>query len=164
MVDIGSRSAERAPLEGPFVKRAAPPASPRVSFVRALYDLFYISLVKFQPQARVFAWNLVAANTAGLLFLPRLEPAVLWTSILIGLVFMARVYQRMGFVRVLGAGHAFWVLVIPWLAVKWAQLPADSSGWLRAWLAWVIVTDTISVILDARDALRFLRGDRVAYY
>jgi hypothetical protein len=93
-----------------------------------------------------------------------LEPAVLWASILIGLVFMAGVYQRIGFVRLLGAGHTLWVLVIPWLAVRWAQLPPDASGWFRAWLAWVIVTDTISVILDARDTVRFLRGDRVAYY
>jgi hypothetical protein len=38
-----------------------------VAFIRALYDLFFISLVRFQPKARVFAWNLVAANTAGLL-------------------------------------------------------------------------------------------------
>ena len=41
---------------------------PRVSFIRALYDLFYISLARFQPGARLFAWNLVAANTAGLFF------------------------------------------------------------------------------------------------
>ena len=62
----------------------------RVSFIRALYDLFYISLVRFQPKARAWAWNLVAANAAGLFFLPRMEPAVLWASILIGLIFMAR--------------------------------------------------------------------------
>jgi hypothetical protein len=146
------------------LSRNTPSASSRVSFVRALYDLFRISLLEFRPKARAFAWNLVAANTAGLLFLPRLEPAVLWASILIGLVFMAGVYRRMGFVRLLGAGHALWVLVIPWLAVRWAHLPPDSSAWFRAWLAWVLVTDTISLILDSRDTGRFLRGDRVAYY
>jgi hypothetical protein len=138
--------------------------SPRVSFARALYRLFYISLVKFHPKARVFGWNLVAANTAGLLFLPRLEPIVLWASILIGLVFMARVYQRLGFVRLLGAGHALWVIVIPWLAVRWADLPPESSGWFRAWLLWVIATDLMSLVLDARDTTRFVQGDRVAYY
>ena len=41
-----------------------------MAFIRALYDLFFISLVRFQPKARVFAWNLVAANTAGLFFFP----------------------------------------------------------------------------------------------
>jgi hypothetical protein len=146
------------------VTRNPLPLSRRVSFVRALFDLFFISLVKFQPKARFFAWNLVAANTAGLVFLPRLEPVVLWISILIGLVFMAGVYQRMGFVRLLGAGHALWAPVLPWLAVRWAQFPPDGGGWFRAWLAWVIVTDTLSLILDARDATRFLRGDRKAYY
>ncbi len=139
-------------------------SAPRVSFVRALYDLFYISLVRFQPKARVFAWNLVAANTAGLFFLPRPEPVVLWASILLGLFFMARVYQKMGFVRLLGAGHALWVLVVPWLVMRWAHLPPDAGRLFNAWLAWVIVTDSISLILDARDAVRFLKGDRVAHY
>jgi hypothetical protein len=137
---------------------------PRVSFPRALYDLFYISLVRFQPKARVFAWNLVAANVAGLFFLPRLEPAVLWTSVLIGLVFMARVYQKIGFVRLLGAGHALWVGVLPWLALRWAHFPPDESRLFEAWLLWVIVTDTISLILDFRDAIGFLNGDRTAHY
>ena len=137
---------------------------PRVSFIRALYDLFYISLVRFQPKARVFAWNLVAANTAGLFFLPRLEPAVLWASILIGFVFMVRVYQKMGFVRLLGTGHFLWVLVVPWLALRWAHLPQDGGGLFKAWLLWVIVTDAISVILDSRDAIGFMKGDRAAYY
>lgn len=76
----------------------------RVSFVRALFFLFYVSLVRFKPGARAFAWNLVAANMAGLLFLPRVEPVVLWIAIVTGLVFMVRVYQKMGFVRLLGAG------------------------------------------------------------
>jgi hypothetical protein len=138
-------------------------SSSRVSFVRALYDLFYVSLVKFQPKARVFAWNLVAANTAGLLFFPRVEPVVLWISIVTGLVFMARVYQTMGFVKLLGAGHALWILVVPWLAFRWAHLP-EGSGWFMAWLGWVIVTDTISLVLDARDTRAFLSGDRAAYY
>jgi hypothetical protein len=155
---------ESMPVADESVPRNVPSGSPRVSFARALYRLFYVSLVEFHPKARVFAWNLVAANTAGLLFLPRLEPAVLWVSILIGFVFMVHVYQKMGFVRLLGAGHALWVLVIPWLALQWAHLPPDESGWFRAWLAWVILTNTISLILDALDTARFVKGDRVAYY
>ena len=136
----------------------------RVSFVRALFFLFYVSLVRFKPGARAFAWNLVAANMAGLLFLPRVEPVVLWIAIVTGLVFMARVYQGMGFVRLLGAGHALWLFVVPWLAFRWMNLPPDASGWFSAWLGWVIVTDTVSLVLDARDAAAFLRGDRAAYY
>ena len=134
------------------------------AFLRALYDLFFISLVRFQPKARVFAWNLVAANIAGFFFLPRPEPAVLWASILIGFVFMVRVYRKMGFVRLLGAGHSLWVLVLPWLALRWSQLPPDAGGLFKAWLLWVIVTDATSLILDFRDAVGFVKGDRAAYY
>jgi hypothetical protein len=139
-------------------------SSPRVSFIRALFLLFYISLVQFKPGPRAFAWNLVAANIAGLMFLPRIEPVVLWISILTGFVFMVRVYQEMGFVRLLGAGHALWLFVLPWLAFRWMNLSPDASGWFSAWLAWVIVTNSISLVLDIRDSAAFLAGDRARYY
>jgi len=139
-------------------------SSSRVSFVRALFLLFYISLVRFKPGPRTFAWNLVAANIAGFLFLPRMEPVVLWISILVGFVFMVRVYQEMGFVRLLGAGHALWLFVLPWLAFRWMNLPPDASGWFSAWLGWVIVTNAISLVLDIRDSAAFLAGDRARYY
>lgn len=136
----------------------------KVSFVRALFMLFYISLVRFKPWPRAFAWNLVAANTAGFLFFPRMEPVVLWISILMGFVFMVRVYQEMGFVRLLGAGHALWLFVLPWLVFRVMNLPPDASGWFRAWLGWVIVTNAISLVLDARDSAAFFAGDRARYY
>ncbi len=138
-------------------------SSSGVSFVRALFLLFYISLVRFKPGPRAFAWNLVAANIAGLMFLPRMEPVVLWISILAGFVFMVRVYQEMGFVRLLGAGHALWLFVLPWLAFQWINLPSDASGWFSAWLGWVIVTNAISLVLDIRDSAAFLAGDRARY-
>ena len=147
----------------PLLTRSSLP-SVRVSFVRALFDLFYVSLVRFKPRSRAFAWNLVAANTAGLVFLPRVEPLVLWIVIVAGLVFMARVYQKMGFVRLLGAGHALWLFVVPWLAFRWMNLPADASGWFHMWLGWVIVTDAVSLVLDARDTAAFLAGDHTPYY
>jgi len=136
----------------------------RVSFVRALFLLFYISLVRFKPGPRAFAWNLVAANIAGFLFFPKMEPVVLWISILMGFVFMVRVYQELGFVRLLGAGHALWLFVLPWLTFRWMDLPPDASGWFRAWLGWVIVTNAISLVLDIRDSVAFLAGDRATYY
>ncbi|GKS59291.1 hypothetical protein YTPLAS18_28180 [Nitrospira sp.] len=139
-------------------------SSSNVSFVRALYCLFYISLVRFKPGPRAFVWNLVAANTAGFLFFPRMEAVVLWISIVLGLVFMVRVYQAMGFVRLLGAGHALWLFVLPWLAFRWMDLPPGASGWFKAWLGWVIVTNTISLVLDIRDSTAFFAGDRARYY
>jgi hypothetical protein len=139
-------------------------SSTKVSFFHALFSLFYISLVRFKPGPRAFAWNLVAANTAGFLFFPRMEPVVLWISIIIGFVFMVRVYQELGFVRLLGAGHALWLFVLPWLVFQWMDLPPNASGWFRTWLGWVIVTNTISLVLDARDSAAFFAGDRARYY
>jgi len=93
-----------------------------------------------------------------------MEPVVLWISIVMGFLFMVRVYQELGFVRLLGAGHALWLFVLPWLAFRWLDLPPDASGWFKVWLGWVIVTNAISLVLDARDSAAFLAGDRARYY
>ena len=138
--------------------------NPLASFVRALVDVFVISLVRFKPAPRLWARNLVAANTAGLFFLPRLEVLVLWTSIILGLTFMSLVYERRGFVRLLGAGHALWIFVLPWLAWRFFHLPAGAELLFRAWLAWAVLTDAVSLAIDARDVLLYVKGERAPLY
>jgi hypothetical protein len=138
--------------------------SHNVSFPRAVLALFVIPFTRFRAVPRIWTFHLVAANVTGLLFLPRLEPSVLWISILLGLVFMAKVYQRMGFVRLLGAGHALWIAVLPWLLVRYLHLPPGVSPYFEAWLLWVLATDTVCLIIDATDVTAFIRGDRTAYY
>lgn len=137
---------------------------PDVPFWRALYALFFISLVRFKPGPRLWATHLVLANTCGLLFFPRAEPVLLWISITLGLIFMAEVYRRQGFVRLLGAGHALWLGVLPWLTWRALHIPAGENTLFKTWLVWVILTDTVCLILDARDVFAYIKGDRAPYY
>jgi hypothetical protein len=61
-------------------------------------------------------------------------------------------------VRLLGLGHSLWLVMLPWLAVR--LLGHGASDGFGKWLVAVIVIDSISVVLDAVDVARWIRGDR----
>ncbi len=63
-----------------------------------------------------------------------------------------------GFSRLLGLGHIFWIPLVVWL---WGRLEAfPGSSLFACWLWAVVILDTGSVVLDAANVVRFIRGDR----
>ena len=100
---------------------------------------------------------LVAANVGGsLMFLHTLEAKVVLASIAVGLAIMTVIFQKKGFVRLLGLGHLPWVAMVPWLAARLGE----SSGYFGLWLLAVIVLNTLSLLIDFVDVVRYLRGER----
>ena len=107
------------------------------------------------------AWMmlLVAANlVVPLYFVGRWEAQIVLIAFMGGVVLMTALTARFGFTRILGLGHILWVPLVMFLAGRLASVPAaDAYGfWLRA----VIVVNTISLLLDAVDVIRYARGDR----
>ncbi|MEW6320532.1 MAG: hypothetical protein AB1635_05540 [Acidobacteriota bacterium] len=99
---------------------------------------------------------LFLTNAAGVAFLPSLEARVVLASLALGAVAQMALFARFGFVRLLGAGHAPWLAVVPWLLLR---LP-DTSGPLAAWVTTVIVACSVSLAIDIVDVLRFALGER----
>jgi uncharacterized membrane protein len=78
-----------------------------------------------------------------------------------GLMIMTAIFGAKGFVRLLGIGHIAWVPMIPWL---WTRLDFTSFGsFFGYWLIAVIVLDSLSLIFDAVDILRYIRGERMPH-
>lgn len=111
-----------------------------------------------------FPWNawiglLLAANlVAPLFFLPRAEAIVALVAVNLGAVIMAAIHARLGFVRLLGIGHIFWVPMVIWFAVRIGQPDVDGS--FAVWLAAVVVLNGLSLVLDVLDVIRYWRGER----
>lgn len=63
-----------------------------------------------------------------------------------------------GFTRLVGLGHLFWIPLVLFLVSRLDSIPAaDAYGiWIRS----VIALNTISLVLDAVDVVRFVRGER----
>ena len=133
------------------------------TFPHAIAELIGIVAFRFRAVPRAWALWLVAVNSSAVAFLPRVEALVTLLVVTIALVVQAVIYRRLRFVRLLGVSHALWVPMLLWFASRLALIPAEDRMF-HAWLVTLMVTNTISLIVDAIDLGRFLRGERQPHY
>ncbi len=108
---------------------------------------------------QVWLGVLVAANiVVPLFFIHTLEAQVVLATAIAGLVIMSVIFSMKGFVRLMGIGHIGWLPLVFWLATKLENAPADST--FGYWLMAVIVLDSLSLIIDTIDVLRYFKGER----
>jgi len=101
----------------------------------------------------LFAVNFVG----GLIYFASLEGKLVLAA-LVGSFFVIRpLYKSKGFVRLLGVSHVFWLALVPWLFVRYMDTP---DGVFRFWLLAVMVVNSISLIIDIVDVIRYARGER----
>ncbi len=111
------------------------------------------------PHWQLWLVMLVGTNgVAPLFFLEHLEAWATIAALLISMTLMTVLTARFGFSRILGLGHIAWLPLLAFLVDRVADVPATTAFGL--WLRTVIVLDAISLVLDAVDVVRFLRGDR----
>ncbi len=102
---------------------------------------------------------MAALNVIGAIyFFAAIEAKVVLASVIAGMIIQIAFFSAKGFVRLLGIGHVFWLAMVPWLVTRLESIGLD--GPLGYWLAAVIVIDGISLVIDAVDVFRYLRGDR----
>ena len=104
---------------------------------------------------------IVANMVVPLFYLHTLEGKVILASIIVGMMIMTVIFKAKGFVRLLGIGHIAWLPLIPWLWRRLDDAPAESIFWY--WLMAVIVLNSLSVIIDTIDVLRYVKGERTPY-
>lgn len=113
---------------------------------------------------RLASWIslLMAANMMGpLVFINTVEGQVVLAAAMAGALTQTTLFASKGFVRLLGIGHVFWVPLIPWL---WGRLdeisPRSPFGY---WVAAVIILNSISLLIDVTDVVRYMRGERTPH-
>jgi len=107
------------------------------------------------------AWTvlLLATNLVGpIFFIGNVEAKIVLGVVLISATILMALFAKLGYVRLLGIGHILWVPMIPWLWSRLDQIGTESL--FGKWLLMVIVIDSISVVIDAIDVLRYIRGER----
>lgn len=119
---------------------------------------FVRGMLRSRPHVLVWLLLLMLANgIAPLLFLARLEAQVVLATFLLSVVLMTWLTARYGFTRILGLGHVLWVPMVIFLLVRANALEMDAYG---IWVGTVVVLDVISLMIDVRDAMLYMRGDR----
>ncbi len=126
--------------------------------MKAMINLMKTMMLMPKPW---LAWMglLVVANTlAPLYFIQTLEGKVVLAAIMCSMTIMTAIFGAKGFVRLLGIGHIAWVPLIPWLFTRLDNSSFDS--FFGYWLVAVIVLNSLSLIMDAIDVLRYIKGER----
>ncbi len=126
--------------------------------MKAMMDFFRTMLMLPKPWL-VWVMLLMLANMIGPLFyLGTPEGKVVLAAFLLGAIAQTAIFSARGFVRLLGIGHIAWVPMVYWL---WTRLDAAAPGsFFRYWLLTTIVLVSLSILIDATDVVRYLRGER----
>ncbi|GMR13558.1 MAG: hypothetical protein BMS9Abin29_1770 [Gemmatimonadota bacterium] len=104
---------------------------------------------------------LMAANgIVPFFFISTPEAQITLAAIALGAMIQMTLYSRVGFVRLLGVGHAPWLFLVPWLWLRLDAVPAD--GMFTSWMLAVIVLNSVSLLIDIADVARYAMGDRAA--
>jgi hypothetical protein len=134
-----------------------------IGIFRSLFELFGIVLVRFRPTQRIWGAWLVAVNAACLLFIQHIEAQMTLGAVGVAVIAQALIYQRKGFIRLLGVTHVLWVPMLTWIALRLDTLPKEEAAF-HVWLITLIATNAVSLAIDAWDATRFVLGERRPYY
>jgi hypothetical protein len=105
---------------------------------------------------------LVAVNFASpIYFFEAFEAKVVLAAFLASAALMTAIFATKGFVRLLGIGHIFWIPMVSWLWTRFDQV--ELGNLFEYWMIAVVALNGISLIIDAIDVLRYVRGDRKPY-
>ena len=98
-------------------------------------------------------------NFTAVLFLRRVEARWALAAFAGAGIFMSILVELNGFNRLLGLGHVvFWTPLVVYLARRRWHLERD--GTFSRWVTVLLATNTLSLVVDYVDVIRYLLGDR----
>ena len=123
---------------------------------------FTRTMALFPLHWRLWLAALTAANFAApLFFLTGIEGRmVLGAGMIAGSIELV-IFANLGFVRLLGLGHFVWFPLVAWLLTRLGGIAPGGALWY--WAVVVIVIDSLSLVIDVVDVLRFLMGERAPH-
>ena len=97
-------------------------------------------------------------NLFSIFFLPRTEAWVVLGTGLLAATIMTALHTKLGYVRLVGIGHFVWFPMLIWLGFRLDNIPEGTL--FKGWILTLITMDTVSLLLDTIDLIRYLRGER----
>ena len=102
---------------------------------------FNQGLLQSPLRVRLWVMLLLAANLAApLFFLGSLEAQLVLVALAASMALMTILTGLVGYTRLLGLGHIFWVPLIGWLWSRLGQIPTDDA--FGVWVRVLIALDT----------------------
>ena len=93
-----------------------------------------------------------------LFYIQTLEAQLTLIAMAAGAVTQSYIHSKLGFVKLLGLGHIFWIPLVIWLGFR---LNDTGLGYaFGIWIASVVLINTVSLVIDGLDVIRFVSGER----
>ena len=129
--------------------------------MKATIDFLRTMLTFPKPWVGWVMLLMIANMVIPLFYLGTPEGKVVLGAFVFAALFQTAIFSAKGFVRLLGIGHIAWVPMVAWL---WTRLDlAPAGGLFRYWLLATILLVSLSLLIDAVDVIRYLRGERDPY-
>ncbi len=108
---------------------------------------------------RLWMVLLVALNlVVPLFFFDRLEAQLVLVTMVVSMFLMTGLTAVSGFSRLLGLGHIAWIPLVAFLWTRLSEVPA--SDFYGMWLRVLLVANSLSLVIDLVEVVRFVAGDR----
>ncbi len=91
-------------------------------------------------------------------FYQRIEAQVIFLAAMIGVFIGLIIFKIQGFSRLLGLMHVPWFPLIYFLWVRLNQTSAYDV--FEIWISTVVLLNSISLVIDVIDVIRYIAGDR----
>jgi len=120
---------------------------------------FNRGIFRFPIAVRLWLLLLMAVNlVVPVMYLQRSEARIVLLTFLASFLLMVLITRTSGFTRLLGLGHVLWVPLVLFLVSRLDLIPVgDAYG---VWVRSVIALNSISLVVDLVDVVRFARGER----
>jgi hypothetical protein len=120
---------------------------------------FNRGLFKFSIGVQLWLALLVLVNfIIPIFYVPRIEALVSIVVFMAGFALMLLITNLSGFTRLLGLGHILW---LPMILFMWSRLDPGATGErYYQWILTLMILDAISLVIDAVDVVRFMKGER----
>jgi hypothetical protein len=120
---------------------------------------FNRGILRLPILVRVWLTLLMAVNLlAPIIYIQRSEARIVLLTFLASFLVMILITGASGFTRLLGLGHVLWVPLLFFLFSRLDSIPVGGS--YSTWIRSVIALNSISLVLDLVDVVRFARGER----
>lgn len=120
---------------------------------------FHKGLWRLSWPLKLWLLGLFSANAVvPVIFLNHVEAQFVLGALLVGVCLMSLLTSHFGFTRILGLGHLPWLPLLVWLAFRLESIPAEDVFGL--WIRGVMLINSVSLLLDGADVVRYATGDR----
>ena len=120
---------------------------------------FNKSMMQMPTPVRLWLLLLVMVNLViPLFFLNRFEAHLVLAAFWASMMLMTGLTALSGFTRLVGLGHILWIPMLAWLWMRLDQIPGEDI--FGIWVRILMILNGISLVLDAVDVARYIRGDR----